>query len=243
MKFRKLMKSKKTLALALITVLLFAGSGIMGARAQLTIQSQEYRGDFELDHLSVALVENGVQTRKQNETLLQHMKQKVQPGLVYKEEISAENTSDIKHFLRLTIRKYWMKDGKKDVTKDPALIKLYYNKEGQYNTSRWKENKDETTAERTVYYYTSVLPGGGKTVPVVNKLSVDGSVLDDVTVTEKDGAEAGEKIYTYHYDYDGYDICVEADVQALQTHNINDAIKSIWGVQNVSVSGDTLTVQ
>ena len=56
MKFRKLMKSKKTLALALITVLLFAGSGIMGARAQLTIQSQEYRGDFELDHLSVALV-------------------------------------------------------------------------------------------------------------------------------------------------------------------------------------------
>ena len=135
--FSKLKKYRTSLLLVAAALLLVAGGSVMGARAQLTIQSEQYRGDFELDHLAVALVENGVQTSTQDEQLLQHLDQKVQPGMVYQEEISAENTTDIDHFLRLTIRKYWMKDGEKDQTKDPSLIHLFYMTVGKFNEGPW----------------------------------------------------------------------------------------------------------
>lgn len=243
MKAGKFRKSKAAVALMVIAVLLFASGGFMGARAQLNIQSQQYEGQFELDHLAVALLENGNPTAAQESALLGDLEGSIQPGMLYKEEIAARNTTDIDHYLRLTIRKYWIKDGVKDQTKDPALIHLYFDEEGSYNQGPWQVNDKETTAEQTVYYYTSKLKGNTDTEPVVNTLKVDGSVLDDVTIERTPGEKAGETIITYHYDYDGYDICVEADVQALQTHNINHAIRSIWGVRNVSVSGNTLRVR
>ena len=75
----------------------------------------------------------------------------------------------------------------------------------------------------------------------MNKLRLNGKVLDDLSyTTEKKG---NKTVYTYEYEYDGYSIAIEADCQSLQIHNVNDAIKSVWGVDNVSVSGKTLTVK
>ena len=67
--------------------------------------------------------------------------------------------------------------------------------------------------------------------------------MDDVAISDPD--ENG--VITYTYKYDGYIVCIEADVQAVQTHNADGeadyaAIRSIWGVENVKVSGDTLQV-
>ena len=42
---------------------------------------------------------------------------------------------------------------------------------------------------------------------------------------------------TYSYKYDGYTFHVDAEVDAVQTHNAKDAIKSAWGV-DVSVNDD-----
>ena len=42
---------------------------------------------------------------------------------------------------------------------------------------------------------------------------------------------------TYEYVYDGYKFFLEAEVNAVQTHNAADAIKSAWGV-DVNVSAD-----
>ena len=40
------------------------------------------------------------------------------------------------------------------------------------------------------------------------------------------------------YDYDGASFVVEAEVDAVQTHNARDAIKSAWGVDvEVAVDG------
>ena len=36
--------------------------------------------------------------------------------------------------------------------------------------------------------------------------------------------------YTYEYEYDGYSFQVSAEVDAVQTHNAADAVKSAWGV-------------
>ena len=47
--------------------------------------------------------------------------------------------------------------------------------------------------------------------------------------------------YAYAYKYDGYQFVVEAEVQAIQTHNAVDAIKSAWGV-DVAITKDGLKV-
>ena len=39
----------------------------------------------------------------------------------------------------------------------------------------------------------------------------------------------GNKI-EYKYTYDGYTFTLEAEVDAIQTHNAKDAIKSAWGI-------------
>ena len=87
------------------------------------------------------------------------------------------------------------------------------------------------------YYYTKMLAGNATTEPVVNQLKVNGKILNKVKTQTVDN------VVTYEYEYDGYRVCIEADVQSLQKNNVNDAIQSVWGVQNVSVSGTSLTVK
>ena len=48
----------------------------------------------------------------------------------------------------------------------------------------------------------------------------------------------GNKTITTVYEYDGYRFNLEAEVDAVQTHNARDAIKSAWGVEvNVADNG------
>ena len=51
------------------------------------------------------------------------------------------------------------------------------------------------------------------------------------------------KTITTSYDYDGYSFHVEAEVDAVQTHNAKDAIKSAWGVDVVIDSDGTLRLK
>ena len=271
MKQNKKKLSKRTLALAAVAVLLFASGGFMGTRAQLSITSQDYEGHFKLDHLQVHLIENGRDvcgghntldgTRKSSGKLIQYLKGKFDPGRAYKEEIAArngtgENNEPVDQFVRLSIRKYWKNpEGEKDPSMKPDLIQLTYNSskdeawfndknDKAYNDKNWVINPKETTTERTTYYYRTTLAGGETSAPVVNKLKIDGKIVDDVVIHEPDE----NNVITYEYKYDGYIACIEADVQAVQTHNADGnadyaAIRSIWGVDNVTVSGDTLSVR
>ena len=56
--------------------------------------------------------------------------------------------------------------------------------------------------------------------------------LEEYTTTY----DGDKTIYTYTYHYDGNAFIIEADVQAIQTHNADDAIRSQWGVNNVTTS-------
>ena len=53
--------------------------------------------------------------------------------------------------------------------------------------------------------------------------------------------ENGHKTITTTYVYDGYKFKVEAEVDAVQTHNAQDAIKSAWGV-DVNLNGKDISL-
>lgn len=51
------------------------------------------------------------------------------------------------------------------------------------------------------------------------------------------------KTITYEYEYEGYTFEIQADVDAVQTHNVVDAIKSAWGVDVVISEDGTLSLE
>ena len=287
--------SGRTLALLAATLIVLCG-GIIGTNAKLTIFSEDYIADFELDHLQVHLIENGTDVchgenvitsvhrydngkardAKYHGNLLEYMGYKndkhksdlsgyklgtpgvVEPGRTYKEEISAANGENIDQYVRLTIRKYWVDpEGKKATYMDPALIRLDYKDENKnvkaYNTGAWQINPKEHTPESDTYYLTKMLPGvkgSDKLNPsalLFNQLTIDDSIMDKEHMNrEESSVKDGNKTittYTYTYDYDNYTFYIEANVQAIQTHNVNDAIDSLWGVENVSASGGQIHVK
>ena len=170
-----------------------------------------------------------------------------QIGRKYPFVITCKNTGTIDHYLRVTVYKYWVQVGegekfglkgwfhglssntKKQLDNDkhnPATIHLGYNGSEGYNTSAWAKDPDSSTAERDVYYYTGILPVGGETAPLFDTLWVDSSVAKSV-ITKTVGS-----LTTYTYAYDGYGFVVQAEADAVQTHNAKAAIRSAWGLQS-----------
>ena len=271
--------SKRSLAL-LVAAALFLGAGTFAAaKTVLDIRSEYYRAHFYLNHLQVHLIENGKDvceraghkndldsgskvTGELATTLGYEHKDgsaeklgSIEPGKLYKEEIAAQNGSDIDEFVRLTVRKYWMEPKKdsdgnvvKDDNGDPVLVKssklkpsrihLYYKGKEGYNSSAWTLNKKEQTTESNTYYYKKDLDPGAVSSLLFDKVSIDKEIIDlgkvnETTETYADGNKT-KTVYKYEYQYDDCVFFIEADVQAIQTHNVNDAIKSQWGVSNVT---------
>ena len=170
-----------------------------------------------------------------------------QIGRKYPFVITCKNTGTIDHYLRVTVYKYWVQVGEgekfglkgwfhglsSDTVKqldndkhNPATIHLGYNGSEGYNSSAWAKDPDSSTAERDVYYYTGILPVGGETAPLFDTLWVDSSVAKSVI------AKTVGSLTTYTYAYDGYGFVVQAEADAVQTHNARAAIRSAWGLQS-----------
>lgn len=164
------------------------------------------------------------------------------PGKEYTEELSVANTGTINEWVRVTIYKYWTDPQGNKVFTDanakgestpglaPSLIKLTpANVDSGDGNGAWILDTEASsqTEERTVYYYNKLLNSGTDTTatPLTSKLSVDTSVAKKVTQTTSDD---GKTIVT-SYDYDGWQFCIEATVDAVQERNAVDAIKSAWG--------------
>ena len=64
---------------------------------------------------------------------------------------------------------------------------------------------------------------------------IDDSIGKKVTTTPTEENGVKKKVTTFNYD--GVKFNLEAEVDAVQTHNAADAIKSAWGV-DVNVAGD-----
>ena len=247
-------------------LLIFAS--ISGARAVLNIESDDYYAHVELYDIGVSLLENGTRVawRDYDEkaadgswdetsgtdhvgALCRYLLDKdgdgkndedLKPGKAYPEAISVQNTGTINEFVRVTITKYWLDEkGNKTQVLDPGLIKL-----NLVNSSSWLVDSNASTPERTVLYYSRLLNSGEPTAALSDTLTIDGSVAGMTTQSTKQEVKNGKTYTTITttYAYDGYQFCLEAQVDAVQEHNAQAAVKSAWGT-NVVISGTTLSLR
>lgn len=237
-----------TVALLSASVVLLAGSTVGSARAALTYYSENYGAQVEVSKIGVSLVENGSvvssrdyisdgkweeksDTDKKLLTALNKNDIKIIPGEKYDEALTVRNSGTIDTYVRVIVKKSWINEkGEKDTALSPNLINLNLLLDG-----KWMIDESASTPERTVLYYAEPLKSGDETEPLSNKISIDSSIATKVKqdVTEKDGY----KTITTTYAYDGYNFQLEAEADAVQTHNAQDAIKSAWGV-DVDVDGN-----
>lgn len=230
---------KPTILLGIAAVLLL-GSGVGSARAALTYYSDQYSASMDMSTIGVSLKENGkvVSSKTYDDQadattngegkLLQNLlkeDEKFVLGKTYDEKLAVENSGNIDTFVRVVLTKSWQDKEGKNVDLSPALIELGFNQDG------WVINEAQSTDERVVLYYTKVVeskkttPDFMKTIRISNQLSTMYTKVED------------EKTIKYQYTYNGYTFILDAEVDAVQTHNAKDAIKSAWGI-DVNVNDD-----
>ncbi|MDD3401982.1 MAG: hypothetical protein PHQ72_01315 [Hespellia sp.] len=221
--------------------LLLLGSTVGSARAALTYYSDSYNAQMSLSSIGVTLLENGEAVSKQDYkdngvvsvgkgallTDLLGEKENLIPGKKYNESLSVQNSGNIDTFVRVIVTKSWLNaDGTTNQELSPSLIELQLT-----SGSGWQEDTTAATPERQVFYYQPLLAAGDKTPNIMDTIRIDNSIADEVNVIRE-----GNTI-KYEYKYDGCTFSLEAEVNAVQTHNAKDAIKSAWGV-DVNVNAD-----
>ena len=226
---------KTTFVLLALAVIMLLGSAVGSTRAALTYYSENYTAEIKINQIGVSLLENDqvVSSRdyekdKWNETsgaLLQNMlggDEKLTLGKRYDETLAVKNSGDIDQYVRVRIYKYWTKRGGsvKETSLSPDLIKLDLVNEGQWiNPNPGAENK-----ECTELYYKGILGAGETSVNFADGISIEGKLAAEVEVKQEGN------IITTTYKYDGVEFHVNVEVDAVQTHNAQDAIRSAWGV-------------
>jgi hypothetical protein len=248
MRMKKKKKSfpKKPALVLTAAALLLVGSTVGSTRAALTYYSENYSAQMNMQSIGVSLLENDnvVSSRdyvSNNEwkgtsqgTLLTNLLGKDEtftPGKKYNEAISVKNSGTIDTFVRVIITKSWQDEkDNKNTNLSPDLIELNF-----LTDNGWQIAKDQSTTERTVLYYTKAVAAGDSTPALSDTIRIKPSIAKDVT-KHVDG-----NTITYTYKYNGYTFHIDAEVDAVQTHNAKDAIKSAWGV-DVNVSDDETTM-
>ncbi len=261
--------SRKTiipLAIALGLVLGGAAGAFALGSSGLAFESEDYTAEFYLNHLQVHLLENGRDVcggqntldgaSKVSGDLVQYLGYEntgegeklgsIEPGKLYREEIAAENGLDVPIYVRMTVKKYWMitdSDGQpveKATELTPDMIRLTSGKQ-EYNKDDWFLNESESTDEQKTYYYKGQVEPEGQTSPLFDSLVIDDAVMVKEELPPEKNEKTGVTTIRYKYKYNGYAFYVKADVQAIQTHNANDAIHSQWGVYDIVEEDGTLS--
>ena len=235
-----------------LAVGLLASSSVGGARAALTYYSETYTSRVQMYDIGVTLLENDKEiswrnydSRKDNGSwleekgvLLENMVpegEKFKIGVWYPEELKVMNSGTINQYVRVSLYKYWMdENGEKVQTLTPDLIDLELQTD-----NGWMIDEESSTDERTILYYNRVLETGETSPAFAGRLKIDQSVTAKVTQTTEKTAN-GSKIITT-YDYDGVQFCIEATVDAVQEHNVEDAVWSAWG-RKVTVNDGILSL-
>ena len=239
------MKKKKLIYLMLAAaMLLLLGSTVGSTRAALTYYSENYVAEITVSRIGVSLLENGevVTSRNYNKNewkvttnkgagstsgaLLSNMLksgENLALNKKYDEKLTVKNSGEIDEYVRVRIYRYWMQNGKKLTTLSPDLIDLNF-----VNTDRWIKNPNGT-AECVELFYKGILPAGQETKSFADTIRIDGQLAAEAYIEQN-----GDTITTT-YKYDGVEFHVDVEVDAVQTHNAQDAIKSAWGVDASSL--------
>lgn len=252
-KNKKSLNIKPVALLAAAAVLLLA-STVGSTQAALTYYSDNYSAEVTVSNIGVTLLENGTEISRRNYigksenqlwdeatgTLMNNLlaeDEVFKIGKAYTEEISVKNSGAIDSYVRVVLRKSWQdENGNKNTGLSPELIQLQ-----TVTGNGWVEDTNASTDERIVLYYTNVLKAGETSPICTDTISIDSAIGTKVTETREE-VDGGTKI-TYTYVYNGYTFNVEAEVDAVQTHNAKDAIKSAWGVDVAVAADGTLSLK
>lgn len=247
------MKRKKSLNR---TFLLFAASAALllvstvgSTRAALNYRSENYEMTFDVSSIGVTLLENGEEIsrrdyvdnewREESGELLTGMlgeDEKLVPGRSYEENLTVRNSGSIDSYVRVTLYRSWTKDGKvMDTELSPELIGL------TLPVGDWIEDPSASTRERTVLYYRNILKSGQETPPFCTALRIDPAIGRKVSETRQETPEG--TVITTSFAYDGYQFHLKAEVDAVQTHSAEEAIKSAWGVDVEAPEGGPLSLK
>ena len=209
-----------TAAFFVLGVALILFGAVNAILAAPKIQSSDYKAQMTLSHVKTQLLENEAEVEGEDALLHNFLAgdQQIKLGRAYKEEIKAKNPGDVDEYVRIKIRKYWTDDKGKRVDLDPGLIELGISEEG------WNLDEQASTSEEIVLYYNDILKAGEttssacvKTVTISPKADIKVSSAQD----EKDA-----------YLYQNMKFNLDATVEAVQTHNGEDAMISAWGRTN-----------
>ena len=227
-------KTKKfsavSIVLLIVAVIMLLIGGVGGARAALT-ESDTHNATLEMKDLSVVLQENGTDVDDEGELLSKLLGDDttLKVGKKYDEVITVKNDGTIDEYVRVILYKYWTDGEGKAVDLDPELIKLGLG-------SDWKVDESASTPERTVLYYTEPLAAGDTSEAALESITIDGklaTMVKQTRTTEEDGTIT----VTNEYAYNGLKFGLKAEVDGVQTHNAEDAIKSAWGKEMSEVIG------
>ena len=238
--------TKVTAILMVAAVVLLLSSARGSTRAALVDQSENYTAEIGVSQIGVSLLENGniVGSRDYSGsgdvwngppegkllTGLLGENEEFVIGKKYDEVLSVRNTGTIDEYVRVRLYKSWQyADGRKETALSPDLIKVNLPGNG------WIEDAGDSTEERTVLYYPNILRSGEETPAFADSVRIDSAIM--TKVKESRTEENGVITITQEFSYNGVNFYLKAEVDAVQTHNAQDAIKSAWGV-DVNVASD-----
>lgn len=226
---------KKPVLLLTAAIVLLLASAAGSTQAALTYYSENYNAEVSVSELDVTL-----QTVDSQNQVVQAQQLELAgnadliPGKTYEKDYSVKNSGAIDAYIRVIVTKSW-KDatGKKDSQLTPAYIEIKVPE-----NNGWIKDKAASTAEREVYYYENVLPASSEeSVLVIDSFRVNPVIAKEL-IQKTNGNEV-----SYAYKYAGYKCAVDVEVDAVQTHNAVDAIKSAWGVDVAVASNGKLSLK
>lgn len=247
------------LAMFVVAAALLIGSTVGSVQATLTYVSEYYDAHVEMKEIGVTLVENGKAVSYRDyadngnwstgtgillgsdDTKIGDVEFKL--GKVYDEALSVTNSGEIPQYVRVRVFKSWQRKNSsgqwvKAPELAPEMIDLHFV------DGTWLRDESACTRERTVLYYPYILDPGTSSAIFTDTLKIDNAVATRVPRNVEETVSydaAGRTIITTTYSYDGVRFLIEAEVDAVQTHNAVDAIKSAWGV-DVSINGGVLSI-
>ena len=211
------MRSPVIAAILLVVAAVLLLFGVINAvQAAPRVQSNDYRAEVGLSSISTEITENGSPVEGDDALLKKLVPegQKFEVGKTYDESLAVRNNGNADEYVRVTVSLFWENADGKAVNLDPSLIKLHFVEGGG-----WSIDKDASTPERTVLYYSEPVAAGASTTPFADTITIDKQVLSPVTKSASGDV----------YDYNGVKFRVKAVADAVQTHNGTAAMTSAWG--------------
>ena len=239
-----------TIALFAVAATLLIFSVVGSSQAALSYFSDTYGAEVSMQEIGVTLVENGepVSSRdylgsndqwsggngelvtKMLNTGANGAKEELKLGRSYKEELAVKNSGVIDEYVRVTIYKYWADASGRKTSQTAALDSDLIDLELTLgNGWRLDETAGSQTEERTVLYYDPILRSGDTTPAFSSTLTLDAMPIEASVERHESVDEYGKQVIETTYTYDNVQFMLKVDVDAVQTHNADDAKMSAWG--------------